>query len=294
MKKWQKTLAFAGATALTLGLTACGSSKDNNNSSGDKDTPTLLMYLVGDKPDNYDALMENANKIIEKEIDAKLKIEFIGWGDWDQKMSTIVASGESYDLSLAQNYVVNAQKGAYADLTELAPKLAKDAYDQLPESYIKGNTIDGKLYAFPVNGNVYAQQMLTFNKELADKYDIDISKVGNSYESATEVLKEFHEKEPNIPAFAIGQSFNVSGNYDYVMGKQYPFAVKIDDSDTPTIINQYDDEELVANLKVMHEWYEAGLIPSDAATNTTAYNLNENTWFMREETQGLWITVIQH
>ena len=43
-------------------------------------------------------------------------------------MSTIVASGESYDISLAQNYATNAQKGAYADLTDLAPKYAKEAY----------------------------------------------------------------------------------------------------------------------------------------------------------------------
>ncbi|WP_122647290.1 ABC transporter substrate-binding protein [Enterococcus mediterraneensis] len=287
MKKWQKILGFAGATALTLGLSACGSSQANDSSGGSKDgTPTLLMYLVGDKPDNYDKLIDNANKIIEKEIDAKLKIEFVGWGDWDSKMSTVVASGESYDLSLAQNYVVNAQKGAYADLTELAPKLAKDAYDQLPESYIKGNKINGKLYAFPVYGNVYGQQVLTFNKELADKYNIDISKVGNSYESATEVLKQFHEKDPNTAAFAIGQSFRTGGNYDYPIGKDYPFAVKIDESGSPKIINQYQDQELIDNLKVMHEWYEAGLIPKDAATSTQPYDLDKNTWFMREETQG--------
>ena len=28
-------------------------------------------------------------------------------------------------------------KGAYADLTDLAPKYAKEAYDQLPDNYIK-------------------------------------------------------------------------------------------------------------------------------------------------------------
>ncbi len=39
-------------------------------------------------------------------------MEFVGWGDWDKKMSTIVASGESYDISLAQNYATDAQKGA--------------------------------------------------------------------------------------------------------------------------------------------------------------------------------------
>ena len=59
---------------------------------------------------------------------------------------------------------------------------------------LKGNTINGKLYAFPILGNSYGQQVLTFNKEYVDKYNLDISKVDGSYESATEVLKEFHKK----------------------------------------------------------------------------------------------------
>lgn len=290
MKKWQKMLATAGAAALTLGLAACGGSgsgnTDSTDSAADSGSTTLLMYRVGDKPDNYDKLIENANKIIEKEIGATLKMEFIGWGDWDQKMSTIVASGESYDISLANNFATNAQKGAYADLTELAPKYAKDAYEQLPDSYIKGNTINGKLYGFPVLGNVYGQQVLTFNKEFVDKYNIDISKVGDSYESATEVLKQFHEKDANIPAFAIGQSFFATGNYDFPIGNQYPFAVRLDETNAPKIINQYEDKDMIASLKVLHQWYKDGLIPTDAATSTTPYDLDKNTWFMRQETQG--------
>ena len=119
----------------------------------------------------------------------KIKNGICWLGRLGPKMSTIVASGESYDISLAQNYATNAQKGAYADLTDLAPKYAKEAYDQLPDNYIKGNTINGKLYAFPILGNSYGQQVLTFNKEYVDKYNLDISKVDGSYESATEVLK---------------------------------------------------------------------------------------------------------
>lgn len=286
MKSWKKTMFAGFASAMLLSLAACGSngeSSDSDSNSADGVT-TLLMYQVGDKPENFDQLMEIANKRIEEKINARIDLQYIGWGDWDQKMSTIISSGENYDISFASNFVANAQKGAYADLTDLAPKYAKEAYDQLDEVYIKGNTIDGKLYAFPVNGNVYAQQVLTFNKQYLDKYDIDISNI-NSYADAEDALKKFHEKEPNIASFAIGQTFNISGNYDYVMGKDYPFAVKLD-GDTTKIINPYEDDEQMANLKLMHKWYKEGLIPTDAATNTTGYPLEGNTWFMREETQG--------
>lgn len=68
MKKWQKGLAVVGAAALAVGLSACGKSSKDAASKGDDSTPTLLMYRVGDKPDNYDQLIDNANKIIEKKL----------------------------------------------------------------------------------------------------------------------------------------------------------------------------------------------------------------------------------
>ena len=127
---------------------------------------------------------------------------------------------------------------------------------------------------------------MTFNDQFVKKYNLDISKVDGSYESATNVLRQFHEKEPNIAAFAIGQNFKASGNFDYPLGKDYPFAVKVDADGSPKIINQYEDPQFQKNLEVLHQWYQEGLIPSDAATDTKAYPLEGNTWFMREETQG--------
>lgn len=289
VKSFKKIATVAGAALLVAGLAACGNggSKDaKGGKSGNKsDTTTLLMYQVGDKPENYDELMGIANKRIKEKIDVEVDLQYIGWGDWDQKMSTIIASGENYDLSFASNYVSNAQKGAYADLTELAPKHAKEAYDQLDDSYIKGNLVDNKLFAFPVKGNVYGQQMLTFNKQYVDKYNLNVDDI-NSYADAEKVLMEFHKKDPNIAAFAIGQNFKVSGDYDYPLGKDYPFAIKLDDAKNPKIINQYEDKDMMDNLKTYRKWYEAGLIPTDAATNTTGFPLEGNTWFMREETQG--------
>ena len=287
MKTWKKFIGVSAATLLAISLAACG----NQNKSSSKDTKTgdsksLLMYQVGDKPENFDELMKIANKRIKDKIGVTVDIQYIGWGDWDKKMPTIINSGESYDIAFAYHYVANAQKGAFADLTELSKKYAKDYLDQLPEMYIKGNEVDGKLYAIPVYGNAWGQQVLTFNDQYVKKYNLDISKVDGSYQSATEILREFHKKEPKIAAFAIGQNFNASENMDYPLGKDYPFAVRLDSNDKPVIINQYEDKDFQESLKTLHQWYKEGLIPTDAATNTTGFPLEGNTWFMREETQG--------
>lgn len=283
MKNWKKIVLASSAAILLATVTACGggNSSSSENKASDK---TLLMYQIGDKPENYDELMEIANKQIEEKTGVKLNLQYIGWGDYEKKMNVIVSSGENYDIAFAKQYVPNAQKGAYADLTELAPKYAKEAYDQLDEAYIQGNLVDGKLYAFPVNGNVYAQQVLTFNKQYLDKYKINIDDV-KSYQDAEKALKTFHEKEPNVAAFAIGKGFNVLGDLDFPLGDKFPFAVDLK-GDPNKIINQYKNADFVNSLKVMNSWYKQGLIPSDAATSDTDFPLEGNTWFLRQETQG--------
>ena len=284
MKLWKK-LAFTGFSALTaISLAACGGGSGDKDDAAASDTTTLQMYQIGDKPDNLDQLMEVANKCIEEKIGVKVNINYIGWGDYEKKMNVIISSGENYDIAFANNYVSNAQKGAFADLTELAPKYGKEAYDSLDEAYIKGNLVNGKLYAFPVNGNVFAQQVLTFNKPLLDKYNLSIDGI-ETYADAEKVLQEFHKKEPNTAAFAIGQGFKVQGDFDYPLGNTLPFAVDLN-GDKTKIINQYDNENYIELLRTMHSWYDQGLIPSDAATSNKDYPLEGNTWLMRGETQG--------
>lgn len=108
MKAWKKVLGIATIALATVGLTACSSANSKEASGGD--SKTLLMYQVGDKPDNYDELMKIANKQIKDKIGVTIDLQYISWGDWEKKMPTIINSGESYDLAFAYQYVANAQK----------------------------------------------------------------------------------------------------------------------------------------------------------------------------------------
>ena len=79
MKSFKKVATFAGAALLLAGLAACGNgaSKDakSDKSGGKDDTTTLLMYQIGDKPENYNELMEIANKRIKDEINAEIDLQ---------------------------------------------------------------------------------------------------------------------------------------------------------------------------------------------------------------------------
>lgn len=284
MNKWSKVLLGSTAVLLAAATLVGCSSNDKKKADSKDDVPTLLMYQIGDKPKNYDELMEIANKRIEEKTGARLNLQYIGWGDYGKKMSVIVSSGENYDIAKADNYLTNAQKGAYTDLTELMPKHAKEAYDMIDPAYIKGNSVDGKLFAFPVNANVFAEQMLTFNKELLDKYDISIDGV-KSYQDLEPILEKIKEKDPTVTPLAVGQGFKVESNMDYVINNGMPFAIDLE-GDKDKIINQFDNERHIKNIKTIHDYYNKGFIPKDAATSNTEYPFEGTTWLVRQETQG--------
>ncbi len=114
MKTWKK-FAYSCVTLVSAAaLAACGSLTGNKTASSSATTEdgltNILMYQIGDAPKNIDVLLENANKIIEKEAGAHLDIKYISWGDYKDKMAIITSSGEEYDIAFADNYIINAQK----------------------------------------------------------------------------------------------------------------------------------------------------------------------------------------
>ena len=285
MKNWKKyAFASASVVALAAGLAACGNLSGNKKAADSGDKPVIKMYQIGDKPDNLDELLENANKIIGEKVGAKLDIQYLGWGDYDKKMSVITSSGENYDIAFASNYVVNAQKGAYADLTDLYKKEGAELYKALDPAYIKGNSINGKIYAVPVAANVASSQNFAFNGTLLAKYGIDISGV-TSYETLEPVLKQIKEKAPDVVPFAVTKNFIPSDNFDYPVPNGLPFVIDLE-GDTTKIVNRYEVPRFKEHLKTLHKFYEAGYIPKDVATSDTSFDLQQDTWFVREETVG--------
>lgn len=282
MKSVFKKMVLGTAVSLSslFLLSGCGSS----SKAADSKVPTLLMYEIGQRPKNFDELLSKVNKTIEKEAGVKLDIQFVDYGDYKQKMSVVVSSGENYDIAFADNYTINAQKNAYADLTELLPKYAKETYEAIDPAYIEGNKVDGKLYAVPVNGNVYSQQVLTFDKGLLDKYNLSVDNI-KTYADAEPLLKVIKEKETNVVPIATGPNFKINENVDYIIDNNMPFVVYTS-GDTSKIWNIYDTPEAQKDLKVMHDFYQKGYISKDAATSTNTYPLGSQTWFVRAETQG--------
>ncbi|MFD1433214.1 ABC transporter substrate-binding protein [Lacticaseibacillus yichunensis] len=282
----KRVLMIAAASASAILLAACGSNGSSSSNGGSSSKTVVTMIQPGSGIQNETKLMAAANKELQKKYpNIELKIKQIDWGDYGQKFNVMVTSGESYDLAFSQDYAANASKGVFQDLTSLIKDNAKEAYDAIDPAYWQGVKVDGKIYGFPTNANVFSQQAFVFNPTFTKKYGIDVSKV-DSYQSLEPVLKEFHEKNPNVVAFPLVKGARISLKaMSYPLGNNFPFAIDASGKSTK-VVNQYDTKEMMDDMKTLHKYYQAGYLPKDAATSSTTYNAADDTWFVQNQTVG--------
>jgi putative aldouronate transport system substrate-binding protein len=83
--------------------------KANANGDAAKETPKveeaakldevkLKMYLLGDKPKDFDLVYGKVNEIMKTKINATLDVSFIPWSDMTTKYQLLFQSGEDFDL----------------------------------------------------------------------------------------------------------------------------------------------------------------------------------------------------
>lgn len=286
-----------------LTLSACGGKSEGGGSdSGSKgsDKPVeLIWYTIGAAPKDLDRVMEEANKYTKEKIGATVKINMIDWGDYDQKMKVMTASGTPMDMmftaSYAFDYVQNARKGAFMELDGLLPTYGQDLLKELDPQFLEGSKVDGHNYAIPANKELPAQNVWRFNKGLLDKYSLDISNV-YSLESLEPLLKTVKENEPDYIPFALLNTYVPPVPYDYLI--QYlPMAVALDTQDYK-VVNVLETPEMKQALATMHKYYKAGYLSKEVSTTKSKADLNKSgKWLVDFQTtqplaDNLWTTTL--
>lgn len=273
-KRKKFSLLLTSLMALTLLLSACGGNNAGNSSSnagGKSEKPVeLIWYTIGTPQKDVDKVMEEVNKYTKEKINATVKMKMIDFGDYSQKMQVMVASGEPMDImftcSWAFDYVQNARKGAFMELDDLLQNQGKGIVEALDPAFLEGSKVDGHNYAVPANKELPNQEVWRFNKELVDKYNLDISNV-KSMESLEPLLKTVKENDPSITPFTIKKDFLPMMPFDYVIEK-LPMAVYLDTKDYK-VVNILETPEIKETLNTMHKFYKAGYISPEASTVTS-------------------------
>lgn len=261
-------------------------SKENNQSATQKtDDKTealepydLIWYTIGTPQRDSKMVMEELSKYTKEKINSNIDMRLIDWGDYTQKMQILISSGEPFDItftcSWANDYLGNATKGAFVELSELLDTYGKGTKELLHPGFFKGAEVNGGLYAVPTNKELGWQSVFRFNKKYVDKYNLDISTV-DSLESLEPLLKVIKENEPDIQALV---DFTPFLPFDAIITDNLPFAISLDSNDYK-VINTYDTPEIRQALATMRKYYEAGYIRVDAATASDNDYVTTGKWF---------------
>ncbi|QUL53211.1 ABC transporter substrate-binding protein [Paenibacillus tritici] len=303
MSKKKKHFSLLLTTLLTvsLALSACGGNNSKNAggeaaSGGNKATEStekpveLIWYTIGPPQKDMDKVLAEVNKYTLEKINATLDIKMLDFGDYTQKMQVMAASGEPMDIlftsSWAFDYVQNARKGAFLELDELLKNQGKGIVDTIDPAFLEGSKVDGHNYAIPANKELPAQEVFRFNKELLDKYKLDLTSV-KTMADLEPLLKTIKENEPGVTPYAMVKDFMPIMPFDYVIEKM-PMAVYMDTKDYK-VVNILETPEIKEALKTVRKFYQAGYISSEVATTSSVDDLYKaGKWFTdRASTQPL-------
>ncbi|SDD03745.1 putative aldouronate transport system substrate-binding protein [Paenibacillus sp. UNCCL117] len=278
-RRWS-SLCMTAMMSLSLVMAGCNSKSEGTPASASPEAPgkeakqelppyVIDWYIIGTSPQPDNALVEaEINKIVLPQINATVKMHIIPFGDYDSKMTALLATGEKVDLMFTSNgnmnYSALIAKGGLVDLTDKLDKLAPDAKKLLSEGFLQASAIKGKTYTLAAYKEKGSWLGFIANKTLMEKYSIDITKI-NSLEEMEPALKIIKDNEPTItPLLASGGAkipfvvnrhlWNASPVQSIVLKK---------DGSAYTLVP--DEPEYVASLKTLHRFFQAGYLRKDSA-----------------------------
>lgn len=231
----------------------------------------LVWYTVGNgMPDNYDAWKANLDAYLEEKIGVHLDVQVVSWSDWDKRRSTVVSTNEPYDIMFTNlgTYNNDVSIGAFADITELVKTASPQLYQFIPEDYWNAAAIGGKIYGVPSYKDSSSTQYFVWDQELADQYGIDYHNI-HTLADAGEALQKLMDGENITPFILNNQGLDAiyGSRYDNIGTGLPAVGVSYDDA-SRTVVPVFEQQDILDELKVIREWYQAGIINKDAATLT--------------------------
>lgn len=282
MKGKIKILSLLLALAMVASMfVACQPKEDDKKpaASGDEkpaEKVELVWYHWGDEPKNAKPVQEALNAKSEADINTVIDFRW-ATGD-DQKLKTIMATGDDFDIAFTcswyNNYVLAAQQEQLADITDKVKTASPKLYEFIPESIWDGAKVNGKIYGVPVLKDTAAVQYWYCNKDFVfgdAGAETEWNNAGQKLDSLTPVLEKCKAAAPDgkypndlkAPFNFNWAGLNGHDNGWDVLYQPVRVGVRIDDT-SATVKSLYEDQDYINELKVLKKWHDNGLSNKDA------------------------------
>ena len=293
----KKILALVLALAMMLSMASFAMAED---------LPTITIMFHGSNVADDTAVLEAVNEYIADKVGAKLDVIWGTWGDFDDKSTNAIMSGDdSVDMYFTCSWSSNeynsyAKNGYYLKLDDLIAEYGADLVAAIPEGLMLAATVEGAegkgIYA--VNGykDIATQYCWDVNVTLLNElgYTLeDVEKMGffgfgELFAKAKEVKGDSFYPflvEPMVLERMVTNSIHVAGDSGALaLLSLYlnPDDVSADGAYGNVLLNKYATPEYKAFVEKMHEYYEAGYVDPALAVAETSSETRTNTQLKAE------------
>ena len=285
--KFKKALGLLLSTALLL--TSAGCTNGNVAKKGEdpntvpEDTYEIQWYMQGVAQNDIDSVEAKINEYLKDKINATVNMVILETGQYEQKMSNMIAASEYFDIAFAASYrldyMVNAGLGAFVPLDDYLDTYLKDIAAELPESMLDSARVNGQLYALPTYKEAATSYGWIYRKDIADKYNIDMTqyKTLEDFKPVAEMLKE---KEASIQ-YPIDWDKSMDFTINMYIGmRETPYIApfnklnylavpaNLEDGTEVSVVYDTDMSYEEKVVEARRDYYLSGLVKKDVATAT--------------------------
>lgn len=215
--KFRKVTALLLAAALAaVSLAGCGSGKSaeddsaeakkvenevNKTASGEEVTLTMLIDN-GTEPDGYEAVLALAEEKLGIHVDVEIRP---GGDEGDNIVKTRLASGDMADLCIYNSGSLLSALNPSEYFIDMTDSSVASTFD---EAFTKAASVDGVLYGVPFGSSSAGGVM--YNKEVYEKYNLEVPQTWDEFIANCDVLKEAGE---NALIGSFGESWTAQVPY---------------------------------------------------------------------------------
>ncbi|RIE00404.1 extracellular solute-binding protein [Cohnella faecalis] len=258
--------------ALTLALSACSSGKtenaENGSASGEKPYEVVYAYPTFDNvPPDIQQVQDEINKISKAKINVTVKLMPISSSAFLNQINLMMSGGEKLDMMAMFNYSTQVSKGVLYPMGNIMEQNAQGIIDALGPDYYNATKVNGISYGVPSIRDLAQDYGFVVRKDLVDKYKIDLSQI-KTFDDLGNVFKVIKENEPGMVAATNQTNDSILGSYelDDPLGNDLGSLLN-NGQDDLKVVNWFASEEYEHMLRKLREWYLAGYLLKDAATN---------------------------
>lgn len=282
-----KKFAFAlTAVSLIAGLAFAGGTKESAAAS--QKTVTVTGYLLGDAPAGMDLVLEKINEKLVKDVNAKLDIRHISWGDFSAKYPLVLAAGGDVDFIFTANwsyYAQEAAKGAFYEITpeSIAKYMPKHSALLNPDAWGQAK-VNGKIYMIPTATPDKKVPVAIFREDLRKKYGLAPITRFTDIEPYLAAVKK---GEPAMYPMVLDNSYDIDQPFGALvaeMGDTYTDILRVAGSGAglkyaleqqrnvqlASIIEGTLYDQYKSAARTMNAWLKKGYVNQDAFANTVA------------------------